>query len=400
MKFLQTIKGCTKLFLISFFIINVCNLNAQSTLPDLSAIQKNEKKLLQFKSAKLPSNANRDNYLAYVNSLSQEIDLREKIKNQYIKLESELLLYNTEEKKNDILEPIKTIQRVSYSNLKSDVYNAVLNDKIFQEKLKQEKKDHIIRAMYLNQVLKSNNESIVTIAEPAADQNSKETSIQNSVDSLHAVAITKITTQEDKINTLNTSMKEAMDYLLDNTKVVQKSSTQNYKTPPTNKPVVNPLNRTVVNIQNVLRQPQVSGYNFRVNYAVDNKLMEDRKGFMSCPLSQGIRSIRYEEKINGRKHDGVVFTSKSSTVSNISQGTVVKVGQSTAGKKYVVVKHDGDYMSVYANLKEVYVSENEYIKFKGNLGQANSYNGNTFAIHFQIWKGSQSLNPSRWIKNN
>ena len=70
-----------------------------------------------------------------MNSLELEIDLREKIKNQYIVLESEILKNN-----NIPEEEIKPIQEeiiVIYKNLEADVINAVYKDKIFQKNLKR-----------------------------------------------------------------------------------------------------------------------------------------------------------------------------------------------------------------------------------------------------------------------
>jgi len=363
----------------------------------LSKIEFNEKKLKELPSTKLPSNPTRDNYLSFVNNLELEIDLREKIKNQYIVLEGELLKLNSKEEQP--IEPILEAKTTNYNNLQADVSNAVLKDKIFQKNLNQEKKEYVIRAMYLDQVLK-NKESINTsVTAQTTNTISDNGSFQKSVDSLYNITIKQITDQEDKISELKSSMKTAVTFLMNKT-TVNKQTTQTKSVIQTNSSKPNPLHQTTANVQNILRQPQVLNHNFKANFAIDNKLMEDRKGFMACPLLQGQRTIRYEENVNGGKHNGVVFTSKKSDVINISQGTVVKVGTTSQNKKYVIIKHDGDYMSVFANLKETYVVENQYAKFDQIIGKANAVNNNDFAIHFQIWQGSQSLNPSRWIKNN
>ncbi len=328
-----------------------------------------------------------------MNSLELEIDLREKIKNQYIVLESEILKNN-----NIPEEEIKPIQEeiiVIYKNLESDVINAVYKDKIFQKNLNTEKKQDAIRAIYLSQVLKANQNS---------SQNSEVVNVlsssQNSLDSLHSIVIQRIAKEEDNIIELKSSKKTAMEFLMKKTQLAKASSQQTNNSKRAVSTPLSPFTKVVVNVQNILRQPEISAHNFKANFTADNKLIEDRRGFMPCPLSQGRRSVRYEEKVNGRNHDGVIFTSKTTNVGNISQGTVVKIGSSSGNNKYVIVKHDGDYLSVYAYLKQTYVSENQYIKSGQILGEANLYKNDSYAMHFQIWKGSQSLNPSRWIKNN
>jgi septal ring factor EnvC (AmiA/AmiB activator) len=319
--------------------------------------------------------------------------LREKIKNQYIALEGEILKNN-----NIPEEEIKPVEReitVNYNNLETDVINAVLKDKIFEKTLNKNKKQDAIRAIYLSQVLRANQKS----SENYEAVNVLNTP-QNTLDSLHSFVIQRITNEEDNIIELKSSMKTAMEFLMQKTQVVKASTQQtNNSTQAVNTPL-SPFTKVVVNIQNILKQPEIRDHIFKANFAVDNKLIEDRKGFIPCPLPQGTRTVRYEEKVNGRKHDGVVFTSKKNNVENISQGTVVKVGASSGKNKYVIVKHDGDYMSVYAYLKQTYVSENQHINSGQVLGEANLYKNDSYAIHFQMWKGSQSLNPSRWIKNN
>ena len=66
-----------------------------------------------------------------------------------------------------------------------------------------------------------------------------------------------------------------------------------------------------------------------------------------------------------------------------------------------MVSH-GNYRTVYANLKEVYVKKGDQVKTKQLIGQLlSSEKSNVSEAHFEIWKinssGLTTENPSNWI---
>jgi len=394
LKFLLTTKGWSSLSIVlCCFLFNTHSI-AQSNPIDLTNVNKIEKKVNQFKSLQLKSNPTKDDYLSYVNNLELEIDLRERLKNQYIILETQVLNnnINSTAEAADHFANKQSIPNNNFEHLKKDLANAVLKDKIFSKNLQRDKKNDVIRAIYLKQILNSKQ----TLSTPKMVLNNKEET-QLKLDSLHAISIKRIADQNDTIGIRKKAMKKTVNILMRNTPIAKPTSKTNASTANKNS---NSYSNIIINVQNSLRLDQIRNYNFKPDYASDNKLIEDRKGFIPSPLSQGKKAIRYEEKINDRTHDGIVFSSNTSLVKNISQGTVLKVSTYGNNNTYVIVRHDGEYMSVYTNLKKTYVKENQYIKFGESLGEAHLYKNDSYAIHFQLWKGSQSLNPSRWIKNN
>ena len=60
-----------------------------------------------------------------------------------------------------------------------------------------------------------------------------------------------------------------------------------------------------------------------------------------------------------------------------------------------MVRH-GEYITIYTNLKETFVSTGDKVKTKEEIGILLTDKGKT-EMEFQIWKGTELLDPSYWI---
>jgi septal ring factor EnvC (AmiA/AmiB activator) len=65
--------------------------------------------------------------------------------------------------------------------------------------------------------------------------------------------------------------------------------------------------------------------------------------------------------------------------------------------RYVVLIQHGEYFTVYAKLKEVFVHQGEMINANQRIGIVNTNKSGTSEVQFQIWKNTQKLNPENWI---
>lgn len=80
-----------------------------------------------------------------------------------------------------------------------------------------------------------------------------------------------------------------------------------------------------------------------------------------------------------------VFEGKVSAVANVpGMGTVV------------MVQH-GNYYTVYAKLKGVLVSTGQKIKAKDLIGHVSEDKDEVYQLQFQIWRGSEKLDPEEWL---
>ncbi|MDA3929621.1 MAG: peptidoglycan DD-metalloendopeptidase family protein [Prolixibacteraceae bacterium] len=142
---------------------------------------------------------------------------------------------------------------------------------------------------------------------------------------------------------------------------------------------------------------------------VELKLSSDfqkNKGNFPWPTKQGIITDKFGEHAHPVmkniiiKNNGVnITTSKGEKARSIFDGVVSKVFAIPGGNTAVIIRH-GAYISVYSNLKEVYVSQGDQIKTKQDIGliYSDKADDEKTVLKFQIWKESVKLNPEYWIK--
>ncbi|MBC8054492.1 MAG: peptidoglycan DD-metalloendopeptidase family protein [Sphingobacteriaceae bacterium] len=97
------------------------------------------------------------------------------------------------------------------------------------------------------------------------------------------------------------------------------------------------------------------------------------------------------------QNNGVdIKTAVGSSVSAIFSGEVRLVRPDMSG--YIVLLRHGEYFSVYANLRNVSVSEGQTVSAGQNIGsvRTNSDDGTT-QLHLEIWKGTSPTNPEIWL---
>lgn len=64
----------------------------------------------------------------------------------------------------------------------------------------------------------------------------------------------------------------------------------------------------------------------------------------------------------------------------------------------VIIRH-GDYYTFYGNIKNMYVKQGDKVKTGQALGKVyTDPDTNLSELHFQLWKGTNKLNPEPWLK--
>jgi septal ring factor EnvC (AmiA/AmiB activator) len=128
------------------------------------------------------------------------------------------------------------------------------------------------------------------------------------------------------------------------------------------------------------------------------------KGKLPWPVAKGL----VISKFGKQKHpilagvtienNGVeIATEQHSPCRSVFDGKVSSVLVMPNGTKVVMVRH-GEYISVYSNLSEVYVEKGEFLNTKDQLGLVfTSIQEGSTIIDFQLWKGTQKLNPQSWL---
>lgn len=141
--------------------------------------------------------------------------------------------------------------------------------------------------------------------------------------------------------------------------------------------------------------------NYGVSSAVGNNFAANR-GKMGMP-AYGTITHRFGrqphpvfknivEENNGIK----IAVSKGTVAKCIAPGVVSRVVASGDGTKMVMVKH-GDYFTVYNNLSNTMVSANQQVSAGTSIGTVGADFDGTFTLDFQIWNGTNPVDPLGWI---
>lgn len=112
-------------------------------------------------------------------------------------------------------------------------------------------------------------------------------------------------------------------------------------------------------------------------------------GRLQMPVSGSI--IRLYEK--GR-NEGIDIAAPAGTqVSAAGSGTVAAITRDTAGVPIVVVRHQGDLMTVYTGLDGLDVAKGDSVAAGQSIGRA----GNGGFVHFEVRRGFESVDPEGYL---
>ena len=88
--------------------------------------------------------------------------------------------------------------------------------------------------------------------------------------------------------------------------------------------------------------------------------------------------------------------SRNSDVRCVADGTVEDIQFIPSYGNVVLIKHSGEFRTVYAVLKDIDVKINQDVK-AGEVIAKTSDNFNGQCFHFEIWNGLKPLDPKKWI---
>ena len=130
---------------------------------------------------------------------------------------------------------------------------------------------------------------------------------------------------------------------------------------------------------------------------------ESNKGKLPWPLERGTISSRFGthphpvvSSLTVTNNGIDILTEKGAVARAVFKGEVCNV-ESAYGLKFVMVRH-GAYMTVYANLDQVFVKPGQTVDTKQKIGRVyHDADENKTELQFQVWKNTTKLNPEAWI---
>jgi murein hydrolase activator len=128
------------------------------------------------------------------------------------------------------------------------------------------------------------------------------------------------------------------------------------------------------------------------------------KGKLPWPVAKGIISEHFGvhphplmPNIDVNNNGVDIATNTGSIARGVFDGEVTAVGNMPGAGQFVLVRH-GEFLTIYANLKEVYVKTGDKITTKQNLGSIlYDEEENKTVLQFQVWRGQTKLDPENWI---
>ena len=137
---------------------------------------------------------------------------------------------------------------------------------------------------------------------------------------------------------------------------------------------------------------------------LSNSFEENRSKF-TWPVSSGFVSQKFGRQnhpvLKGiiQQNNGVnIQTKENEKVKSIFEGEVRRVAFIQGLGSTVIIKH-GEYLTVYAGLKEVFVRTGQKVVTSQEIGKIFSNPDGVSELRFQIFKNTTALDPQVWLKN-
>lgn len=100
-----------------------------------------------------------------------------------------------------------------------------------------------------------------------------------------------------------------------------------------------------------------------------------------------------------KAHNGVdIEQSEGTPVHAVLDGEVIFVGKDAELGNYIKIAHEGNMITLYAHLKDVYVKTKDKVKkgqIIGSVGQTGI--AENPHLHFEVWKNNEPQDPLKWL---
>ena len=132
------------------------------------------------------------------------------------------------------------------------------------------------------------------------------------------------------------------------------------------------------------------------------------RGKLPWPVVKGVISERFgvhphplmkDVDINNNGVD--IATNNGALVRAVFEGEVKAVVNMPGAGQFILIRH-GEFLTIYSNLKDIYVKVGDKVKTKENLGTILFDDEDSKTVmHFEVWKGQTKMDPEDWLyKNN
>ena len=154
------------------------------------------------------------------------------------------------------------------------------------------------------------------------------------------------------------------------------------------------------------QQRPTKGYKMTKEELALSGSFEKNKGKLPFPLSGSYKIVAHfgrqkhpELRYVQTENSGIdIETTPGTKARAVFNGVVSRIFVTPGYNSTIIVRH-GNYLTIYANLSEVYVRAGEKVSTGQNLGKiySDAQDGNRTILTFQLWKERTKLNPELWL---
>ncbi len=132
----------------------------------------------------------------------------------------------------------------------------------------------------------------------------------------------------------------------------------------------------------------------------------NNRGKFPWPVQRGLITDHFGEhphavlKYVVVRNAGVDITTQANAKARaIFKGEVTKVIAIPGGNLAVIIRH-GNYLTVYSNLREVFVKAGQQVDGKEDIGSifTDQSDDNKTVLKFQLWRENTKLDPEEWLR--
>ncbi|MHC5201148.1 murein hydrolase activator EnvC family protein [Myroides sp. LJL119] len=139
----------------------------------------------------------------------------------------------------------------------------------------------------------------------------------------------------------------------------------------------------------------------------EGKLVADNfkanKGKLPWPVEKGYISLPYGDQPHPVQthltihNSGIEIATENNAIArSVFQGEVLQVQVLSGGNKAVLIQH-GDYITVYQNLNQVFVTPGQKVTLKQNIGVINTNSTGKTILKFLLTHNTDIDNPQSWL---
>jgi len=135
----------------------------------------------------------------------------------------------------------------------------------------------------------------------------------------------------------------------------------------------------------------------------DNASFESQQRKLNWPVNSGFISTQFGRQAHPVlenifiDNSGVgIQTNSGEVIKTVSAGRVTMVADSPGMQRVVMVRH-GQYLTIYARLKDVNVTKGQLVGRNDPIGTVYTDADGLSQLEFQVWKGNKKLDPEKWL---